>query len=233
MAERIVTVVAPVYRNESTLVELHRRVSDAIERAGAQLDLILVSDASPDGSAARIEALAASDPRVQAILLAKNVGQHRAVIEGLRRARGEVVVVLDADLQDPPEAIPTLLAKLASGWDAVFAGRCGRYESLGRLATSRAFKRLLALAAGIPHDAGMYVAMTRAVADRVAAFPESRPFVVAMIGCTGARTTSIPVRRAAAAGRVSGYTSWKRLRTGLSALFHVALWRRLLRSHHG
>jgi glycosyltransferase involved in cell wall biosynthesis len=233
MAERTVTVVAPVYRNEATLAELHRRVLAAVEGAGARPDLVLVSDASPDGSPALVEALAARDPRVQAVLLARNVGQHRAVVEGLRRARGEVVVVLDADLQDPPEAIPALLDGLAAGWDAVFAGRRGRYESPGRLATSRAFKRLLALAAGVPADAGMFVAMKRAVADRVAALAEPRPFVVAMIGCTGARTTSIPVRRARADGRISGYTGWTRLRTGLSALAHVAHWRRQLRSTHG
>lgn len=233
MAEPLITVVAPVYRNEATLAELHRRVAAAVAEAGARLHLVLVSDASPDGSAAVLAALAAGDPRVEPVVLARNVGQQRAVVEGLRRARGEAVVVLDADLQDPPEAIPLLLAELRAGWGAVFAGRRGRYESLARLATSRLFKRALAVAAGVPADAGMFLAMTRAVADRVAAFPEPRPFVVAMIGCTGAPTTSLPVRRARADERVSGYTSWMRLRTGLSALAHVAHWRRNLRVDHG
>lgn len=234
MAEPLVTVVSPVYRNEDTLAELHRRVTLAVARAGASLQLVLVSDASPDGSAARIEALAAGDPRVEPVLLARNVGQHRAVVEGLRRARGETVVVLDADLQDPPEAIPALLEELRAGdWGAVFAGRRGRYESPGRLATSRVFKRVLACAAGIPADAGMFVAMTRAVAERLAALAEPRPFVVAMIGCTGVRTTSIPVRRARGGDRISGYTGWTRLRTGLSALVHVSRWRRELRVDHG
>lgn len=233
MAEPLVTVVAPVYRNEATLAELHRRVAAAITDAGAELQLVLVSDASPDGSATLLGALAAGDPRVEPVLLARNVGQHRAVIEGVRRARGDVVVLLDADLQDPPEAIPLLLAELRAGWGAVFAGRRGRYESLGRLATSRLFKGLLSFAAGVPADAGMFVAMTRAVADRVAALPEPRPFVVAMIGCTGARTTSIPVRRAHGGDRISGYTAFTRLRTGVSALAHVAQWRRNLRVDHG
>jgi len=233
MAEPLVTVVAPVYRNEQTLAELHRRVAAALAGAGARLQLVLVSDASPDGSADVIAALAAADPRVEPVLLARNLGQHRAVVEGLRRARGEAVVVLDADLQDPPEAIPLLLAELRAGWGAVFAGRRGRYESLGRLATSRVFKQLLSVAAGVPADAGMFVAMTRAVAERVAALAEPRPFVVAMIGCTGAPTTSIPVRRARADERLSGYTSWTRLRTGLSALAHVGRWRRNLWVEHG
>lgn len=234
MAEPLVTVVSPVYRNEETLAELHRRVAAAVADAGAALQLVLVSDASPDGSAAVLDRLAAGDPRVEPVLLERNIGQHRAVVEGLRRARGDVVVVLDADLQDPPEAIPLLLAELRGGrFGAVFAGRRGRYESLARLATSRAFKRALSLAAGVPADAGMYVAMTRAVAERVAALAEPRPFVVAMIGCTGAPTTSIPVRRARADDRISGYTSWTRLRTGLSALAHVVHWRRNLRVDHG
>lgn len=234
MPEPLVTVVTPVYRNETTLAELHRRVATAVAAAGAELQLVLVSDASPDGSPAVIEALAAADPRVEPVLLARNGGQHRAVVEGLRRARGEAVVVLDADLQDPPEAIPALLAELRrGGWGAVYAGRRGRYESLGRLVTSQTFKRLLGLAAGIPSDAGMFVAMTRAVADRVAGFDEPRPFVVAMVGCAGAPTTSIPVRRARADDRISGYTGWTRLRTGLSALAHVPHWRRNLRVDHG
>lgn len=232
MGERLVTVIAPVYRNAATLVELHRRVAAAIEAAGFALQLVFVSDASPDASPDVLASIAAGDARVEPILLARNVGQHCAVIEGLRRARGEVVVLLDADLQDPPEAIPSLLVALQDGWDAVFAGRRGRYESLGRLATSRVFKRLLSVAAGIPADAGMFVAMKRAVADRIAASREPRPFVVAMIGCTGAHTTSIPVRRAST-DRISGYSSWKRLRTGVSALAHVAQWRRNLRVDHG
>jgi glycosyltransferase involved in cell wall biosynthesis len=234
LAEPLVTVVAPVYRNEATLAELHRRVAAALAGAGAALHLVLVSDASPDGSPAVIEALAAADPRVEPLLLERRGGQHRAVVAGLRRARGEAVVVLDADLQDPPEAIPALLAELRrGGWGAVYAGRRGRYESTGRLVTSRVFKRLLGLAAGIPADAGMFVAMTRAVADRVASFAEPRPFVVAMVGCAGAPTTSIPVARARADDRISGYTGWARLRTGLSALAQVAHWRRHLRGHHG
>ena len=229
----LVTVVAPVYRNAPTLAALHQRVAAALETAGARGQLVFVSDASPDDSPAVLRALAAADPRVEPVLLDANVGQHRAVIEGLRRARGEAVVVLDADLQDPPEAIPALLAGLREGWDAVFAGRRGRYESAARLATSRAFKRLLHLTAGVPADAGMFVAMKRPLADRLAACEEPAPFLVAMIGCTGARTTSIPVERDRAEGRTSGYTPWMRLRTGLSALAQVARWRRRLRVHHG
>jgi glycosyltransferase involved in cell wall biosynthesis len=228
----LVTVVAPVWRNAGTLEALCARTLAALSSAGARAQLVFVCDASPDDSAAELRDLAARDPRLEPVLLERRVGQHHAVIEGLRRARGETVVVLDADLQDPPEAIPRLLARLREGYGAVFAGRRGRYESLGRLATSRIFKRLLAAACGVPPDAGMYVAMTRAVADRIAATREARPFVVAMIGCTGVPTTSVPVRRDRSPGDRSGYGGLARLRTGVSALVRVAVWRRRLRVTH-
>jgi glycosyltransferase involved in cell wall biosynthesis len=229
----LVTVVAPVWRNAATLEALCARTLAALAGAGARAQLVFVCDASPDDSAAVLRAIATRDHRLEPVLLERRVGQHHAVIEGLRRARGEAVVVLDADLQDPPEAIPLLLARLREGYGAVFAGRRGRYESLGRLGTSRVFKRLLSAACGVPPDAGMYVAMTRAVADRLAATREARPFVVAMIGCTGVPTTSIPVQRDRSANDRSGYGGLARLRTGVSALVHVALWRRRLRVTHG
>ena len=128
------SVVVPVYGNAAELPELHRRVSDAT--AGYRTELVLVDDASTDDSLAVIERLAGGDERVTAVGLERNVGEHEAVMEGLRRASGAWTVVMDADLQDPPEAIPELLgAARERGIDVVFAGRRGRYESLPRLAS--------------------------------------------------------------------------------------------------
>lgn len=214
----LLSVVVPVYHNSATLEELYRRLSAALSPRAERLELIFVDDASPDGSWAILERLAHQDPRVVAIALASNLGQHRAVLVGLADAGGDQVVVLDADLQDPPELIPLLLERLRHGYAAVFAGRRGRYESLGRLATSRVFKRILHWLARVPPDAGMFLVMDRRMVTRLLELARTGPFVVAMIGRTDLPLDSIPVRRAGRTAGRSAYTGWRRLKLGWAAL---------------
>lgn len=213
-----VSVVVPVYCNAGTLADLHRRLAQTLATLG-EWEVIFVDDASPDSSRQVLLQLARSDPHVAVLATDCNGGQHRAVMLGLRYARAGWVVTMDADLQDPPEAIPSLLAALSlSGAAAVFAGRRGRYEAPGRLFTSRIFKTLLHWLTGLPADAGMFVAMDRAVVDRLLAMHVSDPFVVAMIGCAGLPTRSIPVERAPRALGASAYSTPMRLSTGGRAL---------------
>jgi polyisoprenyl-phosphate glycosyltransferase len=208
------SVIVPVYGNAGTLEELHRRVRAAA--AGRDLQLILVDDASPDRSGRVISNLAARDPAVEPLFLQRNVGQHAAVIEGMRRARGHWTVVMDADLQDPPEAIPALLGAAGDGVDVVFAGRRGRYESRFRLLTSRIFKRALAAVTGVPTDAGMFFAANGRAVDRLLRMTGHAPFVIAMIGRAGLRTRSIPVERDRGSG--TRYTPAMRLRSAIRGL---------------
>lgn len=212
-----VSVVVPVYRCPEALPELHGRLARTLDALGVTWEIVFVDDACPLGSRAVLERLAAADPRVSALVLAGNVGQHRAALAGLGAARGAWVVVMDGDLQDPPEAIPSLLAA-GAGAAAVFAGRRGAYESRGRLLTSRLFKELLHRLAGVPPDAGMFVALRRDLVKELLAFPTRSPFLVAMIGCTGRPTVSIPVERSPRAGGLSAYSAAARLRAGLRAL---------------
>ena len=114
------SIVMPVFRNAPFLEELHRRISNVVDDAGLTAELVFVNDACPEGSADVLEAIAQSDPRVSVISLDRNVGQQNAVLQGLAVTRGKQVVVLDADLQDPPEAIPRLLAELESESAAAF-----------------------------------------------------------------------------------------------------------------
>lgn len=220
-----VSVIVPVYGNADTLRELRDRVSQILERRTLTFELLFVDDASPDGSLAVLQALATEDPRVAVMALAQNGGQHRAVIAGLSQARGQWSVVMDADLQDPPEAIPILLAHGHEGFAAVFAGRRGQYESRGRLFTSRAFKRLLALLAGVPVDAGIFVAMHHSLVDRLLGMGGDKPFVVAMIGCAGLPMTSVPVRRDLRPSGESAYSGWGRLKSGWRGVAYVVSWK--------
>lgn len=215
-----VSIVVPVYRCPDALAPLHERLVRTLEPLTDEWEILFVEDACPLGSRVVLERLAAVDPRVSALVLAENVGQHRAVMAGLAAARGEWVVVMDGDLQDPPEAIPFLLAA-GAGASAVFAGRRGAYESRGRLLTSRLFKTLLHRLAGVPADAGMFVALRRGLVEELLAFPTSRPYLVSMIGCTGRPSVSIPVERSPRAGGSSAYSSAARLRTGVRAIVLV------------
>jgi glycosyltransferase involved in cell wall biosynthesis len=117
---RAISVVVPVYNSEGTLEELHRRLRDVLEQLEADYELVLVNDGSADSSWDRIAELAAGDDRVRGLNLMRNYGQHNALLAGIRSARREIVVTLDDDLQNPPEEIPKLLAKLDEGFDVVY-----------------------------------------------------------------------------------------------------------------
>lgn len=222
-----ISVVVPIYRTVDTLRPLYDRLRRVLEGHSLSFELVFVDDGCPDGSLAVLRELAASDSRVAVVALPRNMGQHRAILAGLRQARGNRVVVLDADLQDPPEAIPDLLNVMdaGAGAAAVFAGRRGRYESRLRLLSSRLFKTLLHLLCGVPPDAGLFVAMDRRMIERLLAFQVSRPFLVALIGCSGLPLASIPVVRSPRPSGRSAYNFWKRLRNACGAIAWVLAWR--------
>lgn len=140
-----ISVVVPVYCNADTVSALRERLRQVLESEPLSYEILFVNDACPAESLMALRGLAEGDAAVRVVPLERNVGQHRAVLIGLAQTRGRHVVVMDADLQDPPEAIPEMRRTLMRGYDAVFAGRRGRYESTGRLVTSRVFKTLLAL----------------------------------------------------------------------------------------
>jgi glycosyltransferase involved in cell wall biosynthesis len=225
-----ISVVIPVYKNEETLTELHRRLTSVLLKdvpGGTRYEVLYVNDDSPDDSFKVLKLLVERDDRVGVVSMAHNVGQQRAVMTGVGHSRGENVIVLDADLQDPPEAIPTLVEKLSEGYEAVFAGRRGNYQVTRRMITSRLFKRVLATLTGVPPDAGIYVAVSRRMVEALLAYNESRPYLVGMIGCTWLPVTSIPIERVVRPMGKSSYTALSRLVIGLGAIFRAIFkWRR-------
>ncbi len=226
-----VSIVVPVYRNADTLKELHRRLCNVLEERKLEFEIVFVDDACPAGSLEVLTALADRDPRVGVLVLRSNYGQNQAVLTGLTYVRGRWAIVMDADLQDPPEAVPELLSKGEEGYSAVFAGRRGRYESFGRLFTSRLFKKLLHLLCGVPSDGGIFVALSQQMRERLIVMKGPSPFVVAMIGCTRLPSTSIPVTRAPRASGKSAYTFVARLKSARRAILWILAWkwRRLVR----
>ncbi len=218
MAPPEVSIVVPVYRNGATLRELHQRLERALARWN--WEVLFVDDGCPENSLGVLASLAGEDPRVAVLAHARNAGQNVAVLTGLAYTRAPRVAVLDADLQDPPEAIPLLLEALQPGVAAVFAGRRGWYEPASRLLTSYVFKRLLHWRSGglLPADAGLCVAMNQEMVLRVLAQRDAPLYVLRRMADSGLPMRSIPVLRQANPEGRSSYTFAKRLRLAWRAL---------------
>jgi glycosyltransferase involved in cell wall biosynthesis len=216
-----VALVTPAYRNADTLAELVDRVAAAME--GRTWRLRFVVDACPEGSLEVAERLAAADPaRLAVTALDANGGQHAALAAGLAAEDDAAAwVCLDADLQDPPEAVPVLLDRLTEGYvDAVFAGRRGAYESRARLVTGGLHRAALARMTGLPADAGAFVAMSPTA--RRAVVRLRAPSIVAALGVAGVRATSVPVERAARPSGRSAWSSTARIRQSARTLTWAA-----------
>jgi glycosyltransferase involved in cell wall biosynthesis len=219
-----IAVVVPVYGNADTLRPLAARLDRAL--AGRDWRLRLVVDASPDDSDRVAHELTREDSRIAATLLIENVGQHAALAHGLAaEPAADVWVCMDADLQDPPEAVPLLLDRLAAGdVAAVFAGRRGRYTSPLRRLTGSLHRRVAARLTGLPPDAGAFLAMGPAVREAVLA--ARAPSVVLAVGLAGRPLTSVPVAREP---RPSGRSAWT-ARARLAQSFRSLRW--ALRRRH-
>lgn len=216
-----VSVVLPVYRNRTTLEELHRRLSTALAGASLPYELIFVDDACPEGSGAAIAELEERDPRVRRMSLSRNVGQQRAAWLGLSAARGAWIIVMDADLQDPPEAIPALLAAATPGVDAVLAAWRGRYERKGRRVTSRVFKILRETLTEYPRDAGMFLALRHPFVEEILRNDVAQPFLPSLVGLSGRRFVTVPVERAPRPEGGSAYSGAARLLRAVRELVFI------------
>jgi dolichol-phosphate mannosyltransferase len=136
------SVVVPVFGCRDCLFELHRRVCAAIEPLTSDFELVLVDDGSPDDAWPALRELSSRDPRIRALRLSRNFGQHAAITAGLAASRGRWVVVMDCDLQDPPEEIPRMFAKALEGYDVILMRREERVQSLPRRLAASAYFRL-------------------------------------------------------------------------------------------
>jgi glycosyltransferase involved in cell wall biosynthesis len=221
------SIVVPVYRNAETLSRLVEELERTLLPLQRSFELLFVVDACPQHSAAVLARLACGRNHLRWVVLPRNWGQNWAVLVGLHWARGARLVVMDADLQDPPDAIPHLLAALGPGSAVVFAGRRGRYEDAKRLFTSRMFKISLSLLSGLrlPMDAGLFLAMTRPAADQLLALRQRDPYVVGLLSRTGARLSSIPISRAHRPAGSSTYNTRRRIGTAWKGLRCVWPWR--------
>ena len=216
----MLSVVIPVFNEEETLAELYRRLARAVT-ADDVWEIVFVDDGSSDGSWELMCGLAAPDTRVRLIRLSRNFGHQAAITAGLNAARGDAVVVIDADLQDPPELISELVSRWRDGYDVVYAVRTARAgESRARLLSISVFYGLLRRIAGndIPENAGDFRLMSRAVIDALASMPERARFLRGMTSWVGFRQTAVEYRRDPRFAGASKYPPRKLLRLALDGI---------------
>jgi glycosyltransferase involved in cell wall biosynthesis len=221
-AAPVVSVVLPVFNEAAILSELHRRLKASLDGLGLEWAILYVDDGSADESLERLRELAAADPRVGVLELSRNFGHQAAITAGLDHARGEAVVLMDSDLQDPPELIPELVARWKQGYDVVYAQRRGRPgESVFKVGTAWAFYRFMRWLANvnIPADTGDFRLMSRAAADAVRRLRERRRFLRGLVAWAGFRQTSVLYDRHPRKSGESKYSIRQMTRLALFGLF--------------
>jgi glycosyltransferase involved in cell wall biosynthesis len=194
----VFSFILPIFNEEETLAEAYRRLTALLERLKDAGEIILVDDGSNDRSLEMMRDLHQRDPRVRYISLARNFGHQIAITAGLRFAQGDAVVVLDADLQDPPELVPEMVARWRAGYHVVYAQRTSRQrEGAAKKLSAYLYYRLLRLLTrvDIPADTGDFCLMDRKVVDVLNALPERARYLRGLRAWIGFRQTAVPFER--------------------------------------
>jgi glycosyltransferase involved in cell wall biosynthesis len=209
MDDRIVySIIAPIYNETGNIPELYRRVCETLEKTGETWELLMVDDGSTDGSTDKIRTLALEDNHVKPIIFARNFGHQIAVTAGLDYSRGDATIIIDSDLQDPPEVILDLIAKWKEGYEVVYAQRTEREgESWFKLLSASLFYRIIyrITDVNIPVDTGDFRLLDRKVVDVMKQMRERHRFLRGMSAWVGFKQTGVAYKRSS---RYSGSTKY-------------------------
>lgn len=209
---RRLSVVAPAYNEAANLIVLAERLQEVLGGLGCDWEIVIVDDGSTDDTAELLRSLHGCDSRIRGVLLSRNFGHEAAVTAGIDAARGDAVVLMDADLQDPPELIAAFVAKWREGYDIVAAQRTSREgdsaaKRLGAFLFYRFMNRIVRW--DFPQDIGNFRLMDRAAVEALKRCPERSRFVRALTAWTGFRQTSVPFDRARRHAGKTKYTTRK------------------------
>lgn len=213
-SRQLISIVAPVYNEESVLEALYERVSTVLDGAGENWEMVLVDDGSRDGSAQVIARLHERDERVRGVSFSRNFGFQIAATAGLDCALGDAVILTDADLQDPPEVYPAMLAKWREGYDVVYGIRASREgETWFKVTTAKLFYRIIhrITSINIPLDTGDFRLMDRRVVNALRGMHERNRFLRGMVPWVGYRQIGVEYNRAARYAGEAKFTSVKKM----------------------
>ncbi|MCI0626396.1 MAG: glycosyltransferase family 2 protein [Acidobacteria bacterium] len=203
-----ISVVVPAYNEEDVIAEFHRRISAVLDSTTVAAELIFVNDGSTDSTLAVLRDLCSKDPRVAVVDLSRNFGKEIALTAGLDHAQGDAVIVIDADLQEPPELIPELIKHWLDGYDVVYGQRIAREgETFVKKVTARAFYRLIRRVSrvAIPEDTGDFRLLSRRAVDSLSQLREQHRFMKGLFAWIGYPQKAMLYRRDP---RFAGETKW-------------------------
>ncbi|MGA9639883.1 MAG: glycosyltransferase family 2 protein [Terriglobales bacterium] len=221
-----ISIVVPCFNEESVLAETHRRLTSAMMEAGRTFELVYVDDGSRDRTPAMLAELQRSDPRVRVVVLSRNFGHQIAITAGLNYSRGQAVVLIDADLQDPPEVILELIARWREGYEVVYGTRTRRVgETAFKTKTAEWFYRLINRISEIPIplDTGDFRLLDRKAVDALGAMPERDRFVRGMVSWVGFRQIAVPYDRAARHAGVSKYSLFRMVKFAVDGILSFSI----------
>jgi glycosyltransferase involved in cell wall biosynthesis len=218
----LLSVVVPCYNEDAVILATHARlVSSMASVAGCRFEIVYVDDGSTDGTYARLNEIQLGDRRVRVVALSRNFGHQLATTAGIEHASGDVVVLIDADLQDPPEIIPEMVRAWRQGNEVVYGLRTRREgETRFKRWSAKLFYRVINRLSdvGIPFDAGDFRLMDRKVVDALLAMPERDRFLRGMVSWIGFRQIAVRYDRDRRLAGESKYPFWKMLRFGLDGI---------------
>ena len=208
----MISIVIPLYNEEESIPQLYEQLTTALQAIGQSYEIIVVDDGSSDGSFARLRQLHETDPRLKVIRFRRNFGQTAAFAAGFDAAQGDVIVTLDADLQNDPADIPLLLAKIDEGYDVVSGWRVRRRDTFRRRWLSRTANGLISRVTGVRlHDYGCSLkAYRREVVKSIRLYGELHRFIPAIASWMGVRVAEVPVNHRARTSGRSKYGSLSR-----------------------
>ncbi len=217
----IYSIIAPVFNEVETLPHFYERIIKVMEGIGEPFELVLVNDGSHDGSYKVMQELHSRDPRVHVIDFSRNFGHQIAISAGLDHARGDAVVIIDSDLQDPPEVITQLIVRWKDGAEVVYAQRAKRKgETAFKLMTAAAFYRLIAriTAVNIPRDTGDFRLLDRQVVEALVKMREHHRFMRGLSAWVGFRQEAVTYERQERFAGTTKYPLSKMIRFSLDAI---------------
>ena len=221
------SIIVPIYNEEASLPELYKRIVAVMDTTGDPWEFVMVDDGSVDNSAQMILDYAEKDERVKPVIFARNFGHQIAVTAGLDYCRGQAVVIIDADLQDPPEVILELIEQWRAGYEVVYAVRETRQgESWFKLTTAKLFYRAInkITAINIPLDTGDFRLMDRKVVNVMNQMREHHRFLRGMSAWIGFKQTGVKYQRAARFAGETHYPLKKMLKLAVTAITGFSFW---------